>query len=258
MRRADTRRTSRDPEGVDVFVPAAYRQPDQSWTLDMIRSNPLALLVTADPLGRGVHATHIPVILDPAAGDPAVDNPTAGDPAAGNPTADDPTACDPAEIVLLGHMNRANPHWAAVDAGEALVVFTGPHSYVSPTIYGTTPAAPTWNFTSVHVRGPVQRIGESEPTLAVVQETVRAYEAEFGTGWDMSESVDYFRKILPSVGAFRIHGRRTEAMFKLSQDQPSELRERVRESFGGDPAGRRGEVADLMCRWQRESGPAAR
>ncbi|WP_336246863.1 FMN-binding negative transcriptional regulator [Streptomyces cupreus] len=226
-----------------MFVPAAYRQPDQSWTIDMIRSNPLALLVTADPQGPGVHATHVPVILDPAAGDP---------------TADDPTADDPAEIVLLGHMNRANPHWAAVDAGEALVVFTGPHSYVSPTIYQTTPAAPTWDFTSVHVRGPVQRLAQSEPTLAVVQATVRAYEAEFGTGWDMSESVGYFRKILPAVGAFRIHGRRTEAMFKLSQEQPPEIRERVRESFGGDPTGRRGKVADLMCRWRRESGPAAR
>ncbi|MEU8502458.1 FMN-binding negative transcriptional regulator [Streptomyces lavendulae] len=220
-----------------MFVPAPYRQPDQSWTLDMIRSNPLALLVTADPLGPGVHATHVPVILDPAAGDPEVG--------------------DSAEIVLLGHMNRANPHWAAVDSGEALVVFTGPHFYVSPTIYQTIPAAPTWNFTSVHVRGPVQRIGQSEPTLSVVQATVRAYEAEFGTGWDMSDSVGYFREILPSVGAFRIHGRRTEAMFKLSQDQPPEIRERVRESFGGDPADRRGEVADLMCRWLRESGPAA-
>jgi transcriptional regulator len=223
---------------VDVFVPATYRQPDQSWTIDMIRSNPLALLVTADPLGPGVHATHVPVILDPAAGDP--------------------TAGDPAEIVLLGHMNRANPHWAAVEAGEALVVFTGPDSYVSPTVYQTTPAAPTWDFTSVHVRGPVQLLDEGEPTLAVVQATVRAYEAEFGTGWDMSESVGYFRKILPAVGAFRIQGRRTEAMFKLSQEQPPEVRERVRESFGGDPTGRRGEVADLMCRWRREPGPAAR
>ncbi|CAM5372950.1 FMN-binding negative transcriptional regulator [Streptomyces narbonensis] len=221
-----------------MFVPAAYRQPDLSWTVDMIRSNPLALLVTADPLGPGVHATHVPVILDPTAGDPTADG--------------------AAEIVLLGHMNRANPHWEAADAGEALVVFTGPHSYVSPTTYQTTPAAPTWNFTSVHVRGPVQRLGRSEPTLAVVQATVRAYEAEFGTGWDMAESVDYFRKILPGVGAFRIHARRTEAMFKLSQDQPSEIRERVRESFGSDPSGRRGEVADLMCRWRREAGPAAR
>ncbi|MDV5148922.1 FMN-binding negative transcriptional regulator [Streptomyces sp. SBC-4] len=236
-----------------MFVPAAYRQPDPSWTVDMIRSNPLALLVTADPLGPGVHATHVPVILDPTAGNPAAGDATASDPAVG-----DAAVGDAAEIVLLGHMNRANPHWEAVDAGEALVVFTGPHSYVSPTTYHTTPAAPTWNFTSVHVRGPVRRLGQSEPTLAVVQATVRAYEAEFGTGWDMSESVDYFRKILPGVGAFRIHARRTEAMFKLSQDQPSEIRERVRESFGSDPTGRRGEVADLMCRWRREAGPAAR
>ncbi|MEW1804031.1 FMN-binding negative transcriptional regulator, partial [Streptomyces virginiae] len=33
------------------------------------------------------------------------------------------------------------------------------HSYVSPTVYEKSPAAPTWDFTSVHVRGVVETEG---------------------------------------------------------------------------------------------------
>ena len=105
-------------------------------------------------------------------------------------------------------MNRANPHWAALETGSVLLLtFTGPHSYVSPTVYEVTPAAPTWNFTSVHVRGVVEKIDSIEETLGVVQSTVRAFEGAFGNGWDMTGSLDYFRS-RAAVGAFRLQGDR--------------------------------------------------
>ncbi|WP_372343069.1 FMN-binding negative transcriptional regulator [Streptomyces sp. KL116D] len=72
-------------------------------------------------------------------------------------TTGDPTGELPG-TTLLGHLNRANPHWAALETGSVLLLtFTGPHSYVSPTVYEKSPAAPTWNFTSVHVRGVVEK-----------------------------------------------------------------------------------------------------
>ncbi|MDX3659652.1 FMN-binding negative transcriptional regulator [Streptomyces sp. ID05-26A] len=208
-----------------MFVPRIHRAPDERWTAELIRSNPLALLVTADPRTSRVHATHLPLIPDPA-------------------------AVDAEEEVLLGHLNRANPHWAVIDAAEALAVFTGPHAYVSPTVYETSPAAPTWNFTAVHVGGSVERLDQGDDTLAVVTSTVDVFEERFGTGWDKSGSVGYFRKILPAVGAFRLRVRRTEAMCKLSQEQPPEIRDRVQRAFAAQDAGLRPEVARMMCRGQ--------
>lgn len=206
-----------------MFIPRTYRQPDEGWTTDLIRLNPLALLVTA--CSGSANATHVPIIIAPG---------TTGD-----------------ELILLGHMNRANPHWATVGTNEALAVFTGPHAYVSPAVYRTSPAAPTWNFTAVHVRGSVERLDQGDDTLAVVTSTVDAFEGRFGAGWDRSGSLDYFRKILPAVGAFRIHVRQTEAMFKLSQEQPPEVRDRVQRVFAGQVTGLQPEVARLMCRWQQ-------
>ncbi|WP_327364821.1 FMN-binding negative transcriptional regulator [Streptomyces sp. NBC_01296] len=212
-----------------MFVPSSYREPDSSWMVDLIRGNPLALAVANGSPEDGPFATHLPVIFDPE---------TSGDWSGELPGA-----------TLLGHMNRANPHWSALETGGVLLLtFTGPHSYVSPTVYEKTPAAPTWNFTAVHVRGVVEKIDSMDETLSVVESTVRAFEGRFGTGWDMTESLGYFRKIAPAVGAFRFTVTGAEGMFKLSQEQPDEVRDRVRESFGQSACTYKRETAGLMSR----------
>src|ERR1035438_4518213 len=43
---------------------------------------------------------------------------------------------DQGEFGLLeGHFAHANRHWQALEGRETLVVFSGPHSYVSPALY---------------------------------------------------------------------------------------------------------------------------
>lgn len=213
-----------------MFVPSPYRPPDASWLVETLRANPLALMVTNGGADESPHATHLPIIPGPRF----------------------PECCPEglAGAPLLGHMNRANPHWAALsDRTTALLVFTGPHGYVSPTAYQKSPAAPTWNFTSVHVQGSLRKIESEEETLDVVRATVRTFEAEFGDGWDMSGSVDYFRNILPGVGAFRFTVQHAEGMFKLSQEQEPAVRERVRQWFAGSHStGHSDDISRLMNR----------
>ncbi|TPQ19321.1 FMN-binding negative transcriptional regulator [Streptomyces sporangiiformans] len=212
-----------------MFVPPPYREPDGSWMADVIRNNPLALLVSNGGWAESPFATHLPVIPDPEA---------TGE-----------WSGDLSGAVLLGHMNRANPHWDALKPGDvALLTFTGPHAYVSPTVYQLTPAAPTWNFTSVHARGTIEKIESPEETLDAVTSTVRAFEASFGTGWDMTESLSYFRRLLPGVGGFRFTVSSADGMFKLSQEQAPEIRDRVRQSFSERPCGRHRATASLMSR----------
>lgn len=212
-----------------MFVPRQYREPDGSWMVELIRSNPLALVALNGSPEDGPFATHLPVILDPERHTEWSD--------------------DLVGVTLLGHMNRANPHWRALTDGcTVLITFTGPHAYVSPTVYEITPAAPTWNFTSVHLRGTVEKIDSLDETLGVVRSTVRAFESEHGTGWDMTESVEYFRSIVAGVGAFRIRVTRADGMFKLSQEQPGEVRDRVRRSFDERGCTRHRATAELMSR----------
>ncbi|MFJ2193507.1 FMN-binding negative transcriptional regulator [Kitasatospora sp. NPDC087861] len=221
-----------------MFVPECYREPDGSWMAELVRRNPLAQLVTNGPAADGPRVTHLPVIRDPAM------------------TGDWPP--DLSGGLLVGHMNRANPHWAALESGTtALLTFTGPHAYVSPTLYGVTPASPTWNFTAVHVRGVLRKIATIEETLEVVKATVRAFERDFGSElgveWDMTGSLDYFRSIVPAVGAFRFEVTGADGMFKLSQEKEPEIRDRVRQCFAQRDSGRHREAAALMGRLMQTS-----
>lgn len=205
-----------------MYVPADYRTPDPSWVADLAGGNPLALLCTN---GDGTpHATHLPVITCPD------------------------SAFEPGGM-LVGHMNRANPHWSSLaSGGGALLVFTGPQAYVSPTVYAVTPAAPTWDFTAVHVRGAIERIEDPGETMSVIRATVSAFESRFGNDWDMAPSFGYFDKIVPGVGAFRFQIGDIQAMFKLSQEQRPEVRRRVWRSFADSHVGQHRALADLIAR----------
>lgn len=212
-----------------MFVPGKYRAPHGQWISDLVRRNPLAQLVSNGPADAGPCATHVPIILAPSQQDQ-----------------------QPADLhgaTLWGHLNRANPHWAALaDDTPVVAIFTGPNAYVSPTIYEMTPAAPTWDFTAVHVRATLRKVPDAGKTLATVTATVRAFEAEFGTGWAMDDSLDYFRQILPGVGAFRLTVTQVDAMFKLSQEQPPDVRSRVRENFARRDSTHHCRIAEMMDR----------
>ncbi|MEU5897014.1 MULTISPECIES: FMN-binding negative transcriptional regulator [Streptomyces] len=207
-----------------MYVPTIYQAEDRAWLRRIVEQYPLATLVSNGP--RVPYATHLPMIFNP-------DTP-AGD-------------AGPEGVTLLGHLNRANAHWDSLtDGGDAQLIFTGPHGYVTPAVYESTPAAPTWNFVSVHLQGKVRPITDFEETLRVVQLTVQAYEKDFGDGWEMDTSLDYFRAIGPAVGAFRFEVESADGMFKLSQEQSPEIRKRVTDRFGTDGTWRGRELAALM------------
>lgn len=211
-----------------MFVPDDYQASDKSWVEEVIENNPLALLLTNG--SPRPFATHLPVITIAGVG-----NSLEG-------------------MELWGHMNRANPHWKSLtDTPQGTLVFGGASSYISPAWYETAPAAPTWNFISVHLHVIIDPLPPGEQTLEVVAETSRRLESRFGAGWNQDHSIEYFRRILRGVGAFKMTVEASDAMFKLSQDKDAATKERVREGLNrrGHPGD--GAMADEICRASQES-----
>ncbi|MFJ9581172.1 FMN-binding negative transcriptional regulator [Streptomyces sp. NPDC101191] len=212
-----------------MYVPDHYRGSPAA-ALEVVRAGPLATLVTgAEPVP---FATHLPVVL-PAEVETAL-------------------AAGPADLRghrLLGHLNRANPHWERLSEGAqpALLIFRGPHGYLSPEVYGYTPAAPTWNFTAVHVRGTLRPLPPGEETLAVIHRTVEVLEGRFGQGWDMKGSLEYFERIVPGVGAFELDVAEVDGMFKLSQELKPDTRERTTCHFAASEHGTHRQLASMMA-----------
>ncbi|MFI9322636.1 FMN-binding negative transcriptional regulator [Kitasatospora aureofaciens] len=207
-----------------MYVPPIYQTQDENRLLSVVRRHPLAVLVTN---GDAIpFATHLPVITTEEHG------------LVGS--------------TLLGHLNRANPHWSSLREGmPAKLIFSGPSSYVTPAVYRTSPASPTWNFVSVHLEGTLRPITDVESTLDVVQRTVAAFEDSFGDGWDQLSSQGYFRDIVPGVGAFRFEVEAAHGMFKLSQEKDAEIRSRIIERFEADTSGSTRELGSIMCEFGR-------
>ncbi len=212
-----------------MLVPKMYRPRRASRVTETVRCNPLALVATNG--GETPFASHLPVIIDRIPDEPGEESLVGA--------------------TLLGHMNRSNDHWQALQqGGNVLLVFQGPHYYISPVAYEQRPAAPTWNFITVHLRGRVEALEAGEPTFDVITRTVRELEKVAGTAWDMTDSLGYFRNIVPAVGAFRVHVESAEAMFKLSQEHPAEVRRSIRDHLAVQGGGMSRELYEAM--WSEE------
>jgi transcriptional regulator len=133
---------------------------------------------------------------------------------------------------LLAHMARANQQWRDFAAGgEALVIFQGPHAYISPSWYETHPSVPTWNYAVVHIYG-VPRIVEDHATLHHMLETlVDTHEAAFAQPWRMDLPHDYLDKMMRAVVGFELEITRLEGKFKLSQNRSEHDQNRVVEAL---------------------------
>ena len=121
--------------------------------------------------------------------------------------------------VLRSHMARPNPQWKELEEREVMVIFQGPHAYISPNWYETKLAVPTWNYVTVHAYGTATLVDESA-LRAIVTETVRQYESGRERPWQMSSlTEEYVAKLLKGIVGFEIALNRLEGKLKLGQNR---------------------------------------
>ena len=175
-----------------MYIPSAFRVDDAAKLAAFVQSHSFATLVTHD--GAAPFASHLPMIFRPGAGNHGT---------------------------LLSHMARPNPQWEHFGTGnEALVIFNGPHSYISPSWYKTKPAVPTWNYAAVHAYGVPAIFQDHERIVALLRETISTYESSFERPWGDELPDNYRDKLIQNIVAFEIPVARLEGKFKLGQNRP--------------------------------------
>ena len=124
------------------------------------------------------------------------------------------------ELTLWTHLAKANPEWKHFEQSqECLLVFTGPHSYISPTIYKNQLNVPTWNYTAVHLKCEVEIIHDPLEHINLMKRLVKNFEAKNGTQWNYSLPVDQHQKLLNAIVWLKFKPIKVEAKFKLSQNR---------------------------------------
>jgi transcriptional regulator len=131
--------------------------------------------------------------------------------------------------LLEGHFARANRHWQALAGHETLVVFPGPHSYVSPSLYVEPLSVPTWNYIAVHAYGTLELIEDEDGKDALLKGLIEIHDPAYAERWRaMPEG--FRRTMLAGIMGFRIPISRIEGKFKISQNRTAEERRNVREA----------------------------
>jgi len=126
------------------------------------------------------------------------------------------------DYYLTGHMAYGNPQWKTFETcGEVLVIFQGPHGYISSSWYEHE-NVPTWNYQAVHVYGQAIILGEEE-LKQDLSELLEKYEKhrENPVLWDKL-SPQLLESQLKGIVGFKIKVQEVQAAYKLSQNRNEE------------------------------------
>jgi transcriptional regulator len=171
-----------------------YNEKDQSKVIEFMKGHPFAMLIGC--ANDRPAATQIPMLFDEKDG----------------------------KMILLGHMMRKQDHQQTFEKNpQVLVIFTGPHTYVSASLYTDPHQGSTWNYMSVHVRGELRFLDQQglENALRKLTLHYEKYNAHSPTVFD-NLSEDYRTTMMKSIVAFEIEVDSIEPVFKLSQNRDKE------------------------------------
>lgn len=129
-------------------------------------------------------------------------------------------------LTVLGHLAKANPHAAALAKDpQALVIFTGPHGYLSPSWLSDRTQAPTWNYATAHLKVCVELLPGIPAAKAAVEMLTAAMEKGRPNAWSPNDMAERYDRLLPHVVAFRASVLSINAKFKLGQNERPDVLE---------------------------------
>jgi len=200
-----------------MYIPEHFRNEDRAPALAFMRANPFAILVSQT--SSGPFATHVPVLIRES-----------GD-----------------RVTIRGHVARANPHWQYLQTDpQCLVIFHGPHAYISPANYETREVVPTWNYGAVHAYGETRTYSAADELLSMLHDLIPTFEAAYGEQWaGLREG--YRQRMLGHIVGFEIAVTRLEAKFKLSQNRTRQEQQNIIESLFDSSDSAVSGTARLMC-----------
>ncbi|MBL4906971.1 MAG: FMN-binding negative transcriptional regulator [Sneathiella sp.] len=189
-----------------MYTPKHFLAPAQETLLKILPDASFAILVTVD--GDGVPVvSHLPVRYDPAEGEFGI---------------------------VRGHLARANPHCKLLGERPSLVIFNGPHIYVSPRDYASNVNVPTWNYVAVHAHGQAQILEDPADVRRVLDGLTEDNEKYRENPWSLDEFEEKrAAAMMKAIVAFQIPISRLDAKAKLGQNKSVEDQAALKKAASG-------------------------
>jgi transcriptional regulator len=200
-----------------LYVPKQFQQTDPKHLLEVMMRYNFAILFSM--VEGAPFATHLPVLASELDG----------------------------QWIIDAHVARANPHWRALsDGAPALIVFEGPHTYVSPTQYRSSQRVPTWNYLTVHASGPVSVLDDVASKEAILASLIGHHDPDFMVQWQRFEQ-GMHDSLMAAIVGLRMHVQTLEGKFKLNQHRLADDRDGLAAAYAAADENRR-EIGQWMAR----------
>ncbi|MBK5205049.1 MAG: FMN-binding negative transcriptional regulator [Polaromonas sp.] len=173
-----------------MYLPPQFKS-DRTQAAALIKKYPFASLISVDDTGLP-YVTHLPLHLEERSD----------------------------QLVLLGHVAKANPHWRYLQARpQALVTFLGPHAYLSPKVYPDLARVPTWNYLAVHCAVQATLVEDAAAKDRLLKKLIADHEPPYAEQWRGLDE-EFSHKMLTGIVAFELQVTDLQCKLKINQHRP--------------------------------------
>jgi transcriptional regulator len=171
-----------------MYSPSYNHLDDRTELLAFLRANNFPALITGT--GGVLHASHLPATIHE----------------------------NGSQLVIDMHMAKNNAQWKEFLDDEVMVIFTGPHAYVSPRWYEDQERVPTWNYAAVHAYGMPKLISDKNAKCESQRRLIESLDPQWLPKFDALRG-EYVDMMLDGIVNFSIPVGRFETRLKLSQNR---------------------------------------
>ena len=174
-----------------MYLPDQFKSKDPAHALALMRTHPLAQLISSDEDGLPF-VTPLPLH----------------------------TLHEGGQTLLLGHCARPNPHWRYLSARpQAVVTFMGPHAYMTPRVYPDLARVPTWNYVTVHCTVEARIVDSFDDKDRLLKHLIADHDPAYADQW-RGLGTDYQHKMMAGIVAFELRVLSLQCKVKLNQHRP--------------------------------------
>ncbi|MDQ3002236.1 MAG: FMN-binding negative transcriptional regulator [Fibrobacterota bacterium] len=181
-----------------MYIPKAFEETNSEVLVDHINHNSFATVISSTDDGPMV--SHLPMYY----------------------------LKDGENEFLIGHLAKANEHWKFIE-GKGVVIFHGPHAYISSKWYGTSNVVPTWNYISVHVAGEF-KLTDSKELVSILDFMVHKHEGNVQQFKNYND--EKFLEVLSNqIVGIKLEVKTIKGKWKLSQNKSEEIQKKIAENL---------------------------
>lgn len=198
-----------------MYVPTRFKMQDQEKMLTFMRNNSFALLIST--YNNRLYATHLPFVVEEKN----------------------------ERLALVSHMALGNEQVPTLQQAACLVVFSGPHGYVSPKHYDKLENVPTWDYVAVHAYGEIEILDQEEQKRETLEGMINYYEASYSEQWKHISEVTK-KRMQQGIVAFKLWVNELQAQEKVSQNRTTEELKRISTAFAQSPLSQERELTKYI------------